>query len=163
MGSARCRRLRWRWMCITAASRWSKSLARQCGAPFWCDCLSRTDGQSHLSGDQYDVWSARSRTIIRVRAMRAADAAGRRAGLEADGLFALGHGVPEDQGSRRARDRAGLWGAADAAGHPGRCDLCQLSGSQPGLLPPDRVAAGDTGGRGTGGLVGSAYAARTLS
>ena len=73
---------------------------------------------------------------------RAADAARRRARLEADGVLALRHGVSPHQGGGGARRGAGLRGAADAAGAAGRQHLRELFGGAPGVLPADGAAAG---------------------
>ncbi len=56
----------------------------------------------------------------------------------------------EAKSRRRARDRARLRRAADAARHPRRQHLCQLRRGQPRLLPPDRAAARAPHRRGAG-------------
>ena len=88
---------------------------------------------------------------------RAADAARRRARLEADGVLAVGHGVSPHQGGGGARRGAGLRGAADAARAAGRQYLRQLFRGASGVLPADGAAAGredDGGGLGVAaGLV----------
>ena len=45
-------------------------------------------------------------------------------------------------------------------GHTGGCDLCQLSGGQPRVLPTDRVAVGRPGCGDFGGLAWRAYGRR---
>jgi phage portal protein BeeE len=120
-----------------AASRWSKALLDNAARPSGAIVYKGAEGQGNLTEDQY------TRLVAEMEAARG------RAGLEADGILALGHGIPEDQGSGGARDCVGLWRAADAAGHSRRRDIRQLPGGEPRLLPPDGAAAGGAGhGRG---------------
>ncbi len=66
--------------------------------------------------------------------------AGRRARLEADVAFAQGHGFHGGQARRRARDRAGVRRAADAAGNGAR--LCRRKGPDQCLACSSRAAGG---------------------
>ena len=83
------------------------------------------------------------------------DGAGRRARLEGDVALAQGHGLHGGQAFGRARDRAGLRRAADAAGDPRRQHLFELSGSQPRVLAADRAAAGQPHRRGADAMAGA--------
>ena len=67
-------------------------------------------------------------------------------------LSPQGHGFHRGQARRRARDRAGLRRAADAARHSRRQHLRQLRRGQPHLLAPDGAAAGRPHRRGAGAL-----------
>ena len=137
-----------------AASRWSKALLDNAARPSGAIVYRGAEGQGKLSDDQYD----RLVSEMESHHQGARNAAGRRVGLEADGVFALGHGVSPHQGGGGAGSGAGFWGAADAAGDRGGCDLCQLSGGASGVLPADGPAFGHAGCRGAWRMAGGVHA-----
>ncbi len=89
-------------MCITAASRWSKALLDNAARPSGAIVYRGADGQAALSQDQYDrLLSEMESQHQGARNAGPADAAGRRAGLEADGLFS-----PSDMEFQKTKEAA---------------------------------------------------------
>ncbi len=149
-GCRRCRRRRRRWTCTTAPRAGRRRCWTTRRGPRARSSIKGADGQGALSPDQYDRLVSEMETHH-----QGARNAGRPMLLEG-GLDWKPMGFsPSDMEFQKtkagcgARDRAGLRGAADAAGDPGRRDLRQLPGGAPGVLSPDGAAAGDAG-RGVG-------------
>jgi hypothetical protein len=128
-----------------SAARWSKALLDNAARPSGAIVYRGIDGQGAMSRTSSSGCRGAGNPSPGRAQCRPSHAAGGRARLETDGVQPVRHGVPENQGGRRARHRAGLRRAADAAGHPRRRDLCQLRRGQPGLLPADGAAAGAKG------------------
>jgi hypothetical protein len=129
-------------MCILRPRAGRRRLLDNAARPSGAIVYKGGDGQGGAGADQYDRLVARWRRIIRARAMPGGRCCWKGGWTGSRWAFRPGHGVSEDQGIRGARDRHRLWRAADADGDSGGCDLCQLSGGEPGVLPPDGAAAG---------------------
>ena len=145
MGFRPCRRRRRRLMCTTRR-RVGQSAFGQCGAASGA-IVYRVQRAGRLSADQYDRLVERDgERIIKARAMP-----GGRCFWKVGWIGSRWGFRPLIWSSRRpkkpprARLRWPLVCRRCCWAYRG-CDLCQLSGGQPGVLPSDRVAVGDTGG-----------------
>ena len=134
-----------------ASGAWNKALLDNSARPSGALVYSAKDGQ--LTREQFERLKAELEESFQGAAQcRAADAARRRARLEGDGASPKDMDFIEAQARRRARDRAGLRRAADAARHSRRQHLFQLRRGQPRVLAPDGAAAGQPHGEGAVGL-----------
>ena len=124
-----------------AAANWNKALLDNAARPSGALVYDGADG-AVLSDAQFERLKRElAEQLPGHRQCRPAAAARRRARLEGDVAIAQGHGFHGGQARGRARDRAGLRRAADAAGDPRRQHLFELPGGQPRVLAPDRAAA----------------------
>lgn len=104
----------------TSASAWSKALLDNAARPSGDDCVQRcrwsgsVDQRAIRPADRRDGEPSSGRAQC-----GPPDAAGRWAGLEADGVQPVGYGIPEDQRGSGARYLHRVRGAADAGGHSG--------------------------------------------
>ncbi len=136
-----------------ASGAWNKALLDNAARPSGALVFDSRDGE-RLTEAQFAMLKAEL-AEAHAGAGNAAGA-GRRAGLEADDDEPGGHGLHRGQARRGAGDRAGIRGAAAAAGDPRRCDLRQLSRGQCGLLARHGGAAGEEDGRRVDGVAGRA-------
>ena len=127
-----------------AAANWNKALLDNAARPSGALVYAGADG-AVLSDEQFErLKQELDRQLPGHDECRAAAAARRRARLEGDVAVAQGHGFHGGEARRRARDRAGLRRAADAARHSRRQHLFELPGGQPRVLAADRAAARPT-------------------
>ncbi len=124
-----------------AAAKWNKALLDNSARPSGALVYEGAEGASALRRPVRAIEARARGAILRHAQCRPPAAARRRARLEADVAVAQGHGLHGAQAHRGARDRACLRRAADAARHPRRQHLFELSRGQPRVLAPDRVAA----------------------